>query len=388
MAAHASEGLLFPYMFWAHTEASRTKAPLSQSGMPIADASLFREFAGFDIGHPTAEALPALESGLARRFGVPPERVLVTLGASGGMHTAALRWFRPGACVVTDAPSYEPFRALPRLLGADLVVVERRPEDGWRLDLGAVAKALEGARGPAHVFFANLHNPTGARTPRADLVELARLAAQRGGQLIVVEVYMEYVPPGERDHAHALAPNAVSIGSFTKAYGLGALRLGWIVLGEGLAAEARHLRDATYVSYVDPPTMTLRAGRIALEELAELYAPVAANRRAVRPRFERWLRTSPAIESTVPEHGIIAFPRVKGVADTHALCEHLVREHGVDVVPGEFFGRAGHVRVGCGVPLAQLEDGLARVDRGIASFLGSSAPPHASREVRERGPRA
>lgn len=367
MHPHDHGEVLFPYMFWAHSEPARTPYPLTQSGMPTADASLFADLR-IDLGHPSAEALPALEAAIAKRQGVPAERVLAMLGASGGMHVAALRWFRPGVRVVTDAPSYEPFRALPRHFGADTVVLERRLEDGWRLDVAAVERACAGARGPVHIFFANPHNPTGARTSVEDLARLAAAAARTGGNLIVCEVYMEYVPAAERTFAHQVAPNGVTIGSYTKAYGVGPLRFGWIVLGEGLAKEARTVRDATYLAHVDPPTTTLQAARVAFAREAELWRPAARNHAEVKPRLDRWLRECAAIESTVPAHGIIAFPRVKGVADTRALCDHLVREQLVDVVPGEFFGRAGHVRVGCGVPLGQLEEGLARFERGVRDF--------------------
>lgn len=369
MHAHDRGEVLFPYMFWAHTEPARTRHPLTQSGLPAADPGLFAGLPGIDLGHPTAEALPAFERALAERQGLPAERVLVTLGASGGMHVAALRWFRPGTRVVTEVPSYEPFRALPRHFGAETVVIERRLEDGWRLDVAAVERACASSPGPAHVFLANPHNPTGARTNAADLARLAAAAARTQGCLIVCEVYMEYVPPKERVFAHQVAPNGVSIGSFTKAYGLGPLRLGWIALGSGVAKEARTLRDCTYLAHVDPPTITLRAGKIAVDRLADLYGPVARNAAEVKPSFDRWLSTCAAIESTVPAHGIIAFPRVKGVLDTRALAGFLVKEGLVDVVPGEFFGRAGHVRIGCGVPLPQLEEGLARFERGVAQFV-------------------
>lgn len=364
----ASAPVRFPYMFWAHTEAFRTARPLSQSGMPTADAGLFAELQGIDLGHPSAVALPELERALGRYLDVEPERVLVTLGASGGMHLAALRWFRPGTRVVTDVPSYEPFRALPEHLGATTIVVERRLESGWRLDPADVERRLANANDPAHLFFANPHNPTGAMTGATELAELGRVVERRDGVLIACEVYMEYVPRAERVHAFRVARNGVSIGSFTKAYGLGPLRMGWIVLGEALAHEARALRDMAYIAYVDPPTIAMQAARVALAKMSELERPVAANRASVRPIFDRWLARCDAIESTIPAHGIIAFPRVKGVRDTRALCEHLVAEHGVDVVPGEFFGLAGHVRVGCGVPREHLEDGLARLERGIASF--------------------
>lgn len=364
--------LLFPYMVWAHRSANRTSCPLSQSGMPTADPRLLPGFPGLDIDHPCASALPELERAIAQRYGVEEERVLVALGATGGMHLCAQAWFAPGVRVVTDVPSYEPFRALPRLFGAETAIVERSPADGWRLDPARVETALAGARGPAHVFFANLHNPTGAFASAADVARIAALAARRGGNAIVCEVYMEYVPAKERVFACNVADNGVSIGSFTKAYGLGAIRIGWIVVGKGLAREAQRLRDMAYLTYVDPPTMSMRAGKIALEHIDELWKPVERNAREVRPAWKRALESSKALESWVGEHGIIAFPRVRGIADTHALGEHLALEHGVDVVPGEHFGMRGHVRVGCGTSASVLSEGLARLERGIASFVARS----------------
>lgn len=370
-AARAEAGLVAPYMFWAHTHSARTSAVLSQSGMPLADAARLGPSPGFDVGHPSAAALPGLERDVAEHLGIDPARVLVTVGATGGMFLAAWRWFAPGVRVVTDRPSYEPFRALPRAFGAETIELERRLEEDWRLAPAAFERALAGgsaSAGPAHLFTANPHNPTGALSTRAELIELAALAARTGGNLVSCEVYMEYAPRGERVYACQLAPNAVSIGSLTKAYGLGALRAGWIALGAGLAHEARRLRDLSYLSYADPPTMALSAARAAFAHLDELWAPVARNARECRPAWARWLRETETIASTVPPYGIIAFPRVHGARDTLALCEYLVHEHAVDVVPGEYFGLAGHVRVGCGVTPADLETGLARLARGLAAW--------------------
>lgn len=362
----------FPYMFWAHDQSARTPHVLTQSGMPTADPALFASIGGIDLGHPSASALPAVEERLARKFGVDRSRVIVTLGASGGMFLAASRWFRPGARVVVDRPSYEPFRALPAHFGAQSVEVERRLEDGWRLDPAAVRAGLAGAKGPGHVFFANLHNPTGARTEAGELRELASAAAAHGGKLVVCEVYMEYAPDSERVHAFQL-PNGVSIGSLTKAYGVGPLRAGWMVLGEEAAREREQLVDHLYLDYVDPSTTALRGYACALDQLETLARPIAAVAAESRPIWERWLRGTEGIRAHVPARGIIAFPRVEGVRDTRALCEFLVREHQVDVVPGEFFGLAGHVRVGCALPPALLRAGLARLEAGIRAFRAAQA---------------
>jgi len=344
--------------------------------MPTAEPSFLDALGRFDLDHPAREALPELEGRIAELFGVERERVIVALGASGGMHLCALRYFRPGTRVVADVPSYEPFRSLPMYLGADFRPVRRRLEDGWQVDPDEVLGLL-GAGGSSstagHVFLANIHNPTGAFLERKRMAAIAAAAERGGGNLISCEVYMEYVPNERRVHAFEVAPNGISIGSLTKAYGLGPMRIGWIVLGEGLVRERQHLVDMAYLTYVDPPTAILRAGRLALDRLSELLRPLRVVEKESRPMWERWLQRTDGIRSTVPEFGIIAFPRIEGVEDTIALSEYLAREHQVDVVPGEFFGLPGHIRIGCGVPAATLEEGLARLERGIRAFRARRA---------------
>lgn len=363
-----AKDLRFPYMVWAHTHSFRTPYPLTQSGMPMADPQFLDALGRLDIDHPSRSALPELEAAIARRYGVDRSRVIVTLGASGAMYLAAARWFRSGSRVVVDVPSYEPFRALPRFFGAETIGYERRLDERWRIDPERVRALLARGSGPGHVFLANPHNPTGVLLDRSEIAALAREAGRVGGNLVACDIYMEYLPKERCAWAFEAAPNAVTLGSLTKAYGLGALRIGWIVLGEGLAAERDHLVDAAYLTYVDPPTATMRAATAAFARLPELLAPLRVVERDSRPIWAKWLVATDGIECVVPDHGIIAFPRVAGVADTLDLAEFLVREHQVDVVPGEFFGMPGHVRVGCGLPPEQLTEGLARLARGIRAY--------------------
>ena len=359
-------------MVFAKTRSHVSTYTLSQSGMPAPEPLPAALGDGADLVHAEAEALPALERRLAEHLGVAPERVLVTVGASSAMLVCALRWFRPGARVVAETPSYEPLRALPPLAGAELALLERRPEEAWALSVERARAHLAGATGPGHVFVTNPHNPSGACADARTLSALAEAAAENGGVLVCCEVYMEYLPASERLRAHALAPNAVALGSLTKAYGLGPLRLGWIVLGEGLVAEREALRDVIHLAYVDPPTPSLRLGLAALGDMDALRAPLARCEREARPHFERFLAQA-GIEAHVPRHGIIAFPRVVGVEDTRALARFCAEEFEVDVVAGEYFGRAGHLRVGCGVPGETAREGFERLARAIDAFRTRAA---------------
>jgi hypothetical protein len=351
-------------MFWAHVEAIGGEYPLSQSGVPTIDAAELGDVP-LDLSPPSAEALPRLEEALARHLGLPKDRVIVALGASGAMHLAAARFF-PGAHVVTEVPSYEPFRALADVYAAGSTVVDRRASEGFHADPERFARALAG-RKPAHVFLCTPHNPTGAVSTPDELRSLARAAERSGGILISNEIYLEFAGPGPQPRACTLAPNAISLGSLTKAYGVGPLRIGWIALGEGLASERAAILDQAYLDYVDPPTVALRAGRAAVERLERLIEPARALERSSRPLLEAWLAATPEVEGSLGPLGLTAFPRLLGIADTRAFATALAREHGVVVVPGEFFGLAGHVRIGYGLPPDRLGEALERLARGLAA---------------------
>ena len=368
-AMPAPADALFPYMFWAHEESFTAPYSLAQSGMPIPDLPGF-SLGGVELfGYPTVEAQPAFEAAVARLFGVEPGRVLATIGASGGMHLAAQRWFR-GATVLVETPSYEPLRVLPERAGGRVVPLRRRLEAGWEVDLDEVRRFAAEVDGPCHLMLTNPHNPTGQVTSSETLQALAAAIEPTGGVLVVCEAYMEYAPRNEdRVHAPLLAQNAVGISTLTKAYGLGALRAGWMLLGEGLSSERSHLVDLHYLTWVDPPTPSLVAGTKALERLDELMQPIRTIEAESQPHLHRWLRGSSLVESTVPPFGILSFPRIRGVEDTRALATFLAERFEVGVVPGEAFDAPGHLRVACGVPEATMVEALVRLEAGLQSWL-------------------
>jgi aspartate/methionine/tyrosine aminotransferase len=354
--------LLFPYMFWAHAESFRSPYCLAQSGMPVPEGSWLGGLTAEEVlAHPAVEAKPRLEARLAELYGVEPARVLVTVGATGGMHLAALRWFRRGATVASETPGYGPYAVLPRHLGAIQRAATRRLEDGWQLDPERLARTLAGAR-PGHLFMTNPHNPSGAVLDAPRVRALADVCARTGGVLVSCEIYMEYAPTtDQRVHAALAAPRGVTIGGLTKAFGLGALRIGWIILGAELVHEREALTDLSYLTWIDPPTATMNAALRALEHLPALLQPLRRVEIESRPHLVRWLRETDGVEATEPPFGILSFPRVRGVADTAAFQGWLAAEHGVDVVAGEHFQAPAHLRVCCGVPEATLVEGLRRL---------------------------
>ena len=81
------------------------------------------------------------------------------------------------------------------------------------------------------------------------------------------------------------------------------------------------------------------------------------------------------VEAVEPPFGIFAFPRLEGVPDTAAFATWLADTHQVDVVAGEHFGLAGHLRLGCGLPAATLEEGLRRLALGHRQWVEAGGRP-------------
>lgn len=395
----------FPYMFWAHQGMDEATWSLSQSGMPAPAGARLAELVGAldaspaeawdaDLLHPCGAAQPALEAAIAALHGVPPERVLVTLGASMAMHVVASTLFaEPNTTVAVDVPSYEPFRELPPYFGAHLAEVERRFEEGWRLAPEDVAAALQlpapdtdaaTARGaddgaPKHLFITNPNNPTGATLDLAELQALGaligpdRTTPHRAGQnaLIVSEAYMAL--SDVKTCAARDIPHAISLGSLTKAYGLGALRIGWIILGANWASQRDRFVGHSYLAYVDPPTASQRRGLALVPHLEALLAPYHAFTQTSRPLLFEAIESSPHLSGPTFDVGLVAFPRVapragEDVADTQDLARFLLETEDLGVTPGEHFGCPGHLRLGFGTPAEQVREAAERLKRGLAAW--------------------
>lgn len=370
-----AKGILFPYMEWAQSESFRSPYSLAQSGMPLPATEVLGGLAPEEwLAYPSTDALPQLEGRLAELYGVDPQAVIVTPGATGALHLCSQAWFRPGSRVAVEAPGYQGLRALPHHLGAEVAHMERRPEQDWLVDPEYVAQLLAGSD-QGHVLLTNPHNPSGAVLPDGALASIAAASARQHGITVCCEVYMEYGPAEARRHIATEAPNGVTIGSLSKAHGLGPLRIGWIILGEGLLHERRRLVDLAHLTWIDPPTASLMLARRALDHLPELLQPARQAEQESRPHLLRWLSETAGVSGTAGPFGILSFPRIHALRNTHAFASFLAEQYLVDVVPGEYFGRAGHLRISCGVPEATLTEGLARLTDGLRAWLEQTESP-------------
>lgn len=180
-------------------------------------------------------AVAALTSALAERFGLTPESVATGTGSVAVLGQVLAAVAGPGDEVVFAWRSFEAYPIVVRVSGATPVPVPLRPDDAHDLD------AMAGAITPRTrlIILCTPNNPTGTAIGRA---ELDRFLDRVPEDVLVVvdEAYREFVTDPLAADGAALAAergNVAVLRTFSKAYGLAGLRIGY-ALARPAAAEA------------------------------------------------------------------------------------------------------------------------------------------------------
>lgn len=184
--------------------------------------------------YPDATAL-AVRAVLANRFGLTAEQVHVAPGSVAILHELARATSGPGDEIVYAWRSFEAYPGVVTVAGATSVQVPNRPDGGHDLDAMAAA-VTERTR---TVIVCSPNNPTGPTVTAAEFVSF--MAAVPGSVLVVLdEAYAEFVSDETAVHGAPLLaqyPNLVVLRTFSKAYGLAGLRVGY-ALGPAYVLDA------------------------------------------------------------------------------------------------------------------------------------------------------
>jgi aspartate/methionine/tyrosine aminotransferase len=317
------------------------------------------------LGYTETLGSPLLRKEIAKLYTtLEADDVIAVVGASEALFILFSALIRPGDHVIALWPAYQSLYDLARAQGADVELIELRPEDAWALDIDRIAAAM---RPTTRAVVVNLpHNPTGVHLGAAEFDALADLAEQHGATLVCDEVYrgLEYDPadrlPAAADRSH----RGVSVGVLSKTYALAGLRVGWLATRDrALLDAATQVRDYTSLCSPAPSevlgVVALRAAEALVERSRDIIAanlPLVDELMAEHGEKLDWVR---------PRAGSIGFPRYRGPEGIDAFNERLVAEQGVLLLPGRVYGYGdGRFRLGFG--RTNLPEAIERLDRHLA----------------------
>jgi len=230
---------------------------------------------------------PKLAAALGAYCGVSAESILPTNGSDQAIDLCARAFLGPGATMLVARPEFVIFGHAAGLVGADVLGVPYRPDLSFPYQEFRAAAATGRAD---LIVFINPNNPTGTPVDVEFIAEIA--AAHPQTPVVVDEAYVEFtgvtVVPLLATH-----PNLVVLRTFSKAFAMAGLRLGYVVAHPDVVAELVKIRNP-----FDVNALAQVAALAQLERLDEMRAAVT----------EMMERTKPALVEFFTRHRVPVWP--------------------------------------------------------------------------------
>lgn len=282
-----------------------------------------------------------LRSALAERYDVPSDRIAIGNGSADILLATGDALLEPGAEYVCAWPTFGLFRELAARTGATarLVPLNHNNEHDLPAMLAAITDRTR------LLLVCNPNNPTSTALPLAALAQLLA-AVPPEIHVLIDEAYIEYSSLDPLDASLALLrmrERLVILRTFSKVYGLSALRVGYALAGTEAVVQALDRVRQPFFSNAVAQAAAIEA--LAHRDVIAARVEAAVHARAALTRGLRGL----GIEPATSQANFVWFELPENAPSEQAVVAGLA-EQGVLVRTGSGLGRPGAVRVSCGTP--------------------------------------
>jgi aspartate/methionine/tyrosine aminotransferase len=325
--------------------------------------------------------LPELRAAIAAKtlrdsaYAVDAAQVLVTNGGKHAVYNVFQTLLDPGDEVLLPAPYWTTYPEAIKLAGGVPVEVFAPDTAQFRVTV----EQLEAARTERTraLVFVSPGNPSGAVYPRDQIEAIGRWAVEHGIWVVTDEIYEHLTYDGHEFHSMPvvvpeLADTCVVLNGVAKTYAMTGWRVGWMIGPRDVIVAATNLQSHQTSNVADvAQRAALAAVSGNLDAVAEMRAAFARRGRIMH----EMLAAIPGVTCLEPQGAFYCFPSFGGVLGrelggrtpqtTLELCELVLDQARVAIVPGEAFGAPGYARLS----FALADDALVAGVERIAKFL-------------------
>ena len=330
-------------------------------------------------GLPALREAIAVEMAKVHGVAIPADQVLVSCGAKHSLYNLFLALLDPGDEVLIPAPYWVSYPDMVMMAGGTPVIVPTSPDD----DFTVRADALRAHITPRTraVVLNNPSNPTGATYSKAQIEAVAEVVVEKNLLVVSDDIYRplcygdaQYVSIAKL--GPELAARTILVDGVSKAYAMTGWRIGYTA---GPAPIIKAMAKVQGQSTSNPTHLAQVATLAALtgpQDCVETMRKAFDERRQVMVEL---LRAIPGVACREPKGAFYAFPDLGAFLGRHpangapikddvALCDWLVDNAKVAVVPGSGFGAAGHVRLSYACSMDNIKNGIARLREALLSL--------------------
>ena len=327
-------------------------------------------------GLPEVRAAIVAKTARDSGFECSASQVVVTNGGKQAVYNAFQVILDPGDEVLLPAPYWTTYPEAIALADGVPVVLSATEETAFRVSVEQL-DAARTSRTKA-LLFCSPNNPTGAVYPPDEVAAIGRWAADHGIWVVTDEIY-EHLTFGSHRFssmpvvAPEVAESCIVVNGVAKTYAMTGWRVGWLIAPRDVAAAAANLQSHSTSNVANVSQFA------ALAALTGDLAAVAEMRAAFERRgriMHSMLSEIPGVRCIEPQGAFYCFPSFAGVlgrtirghtpTSSLELCDLILEEVRVAIVPGEAFGAPGYARLS----FALGDDDLVEGVRRIAALLG------------------
>jgi aspartate/methionine/tyrosine aminotransferase len=328
------------------------------------------------LGYTEARGTIALRTEIANTYSnVSPDQVLVTTGAIEANYLLFNTLLDAGDHVVAVSPAYQQLNSVPKAIGCDVTLWKLREENDFQYNVDELENDL--LRPNTKLIVVNTpHNPTGSMLSDAELDRIYALAEARGAYVLCDEAYRWLEIPGNPPMAKPIrerGERGISVGTFSKPFGLPGLRTGWIAATEEIMQACWNMRD--YIS-LSPGRLNDAMAAHALKHRDQIIGRtntiVKQNIATANAWFDEW---GELVSWTPPKGGLLALMSYKLDVPSLELSDRLAKDYSVMLAPGSAFGFEGHLRIGVGQTPDLFKKGLEETARCLTDLMREGVKP-------------
>jgi len=300
------------------------------------------------------------------------EETVASVGGKHALFNAVQVLVDHGDEVILPVPYWVSFKDIVRYAGGNCVLLETDQADGFRITAEMVARLVTPRT--KLIILNSPSNPSGAVMSPDDLSAVVQMAAERGIWVLSDECYVYLNYTDRRFSVGSLREyrdRMVIIGSLSKTYAMTGWRMGYALAPAPVVSAMQKLQSQ---STSNPTSIVQKAAVTALKGPQECVEEMRVEYIRLRDHVVGGLRAIPGVKCTLPEGAFYVYPNIAaffgrgGVNSPADLAGKLLREAHVAAVPGEGFGTREHIRISYATSQAELDRGLERMRRFLASL--------------------
>lgn len=312
------------------------------------------------ISHPTThvytpdEGLLELREEIAlyvrQKFDIdanPQDEVVITAGANNAFASTILTVIEPNQNVIMPSPYY--FNSVMAVNLASAEIKEVPVDSNFQPQVEEIETAID--EKTRAIFLISPNNPTGAVYDREKIDAIIDLCLQHDILLISDETYSSMVFEGAEHYSprarQEAENNVVTIGSFSKDFGMSGWRVGYVIGSQEFIKEFLKVQDTmTICAPTAGQILALEVLKKGLDTVEQEWQRLSLLRDLAYLR----MREIDVLDVVHTKGTFYLFPRVKECHDSRKLVMDILQSTGTLILPGAIFGTAGegYVRISIG----------------------------------------